>query len=196
MVGNGSVHGTPLETNMETPLGSNGPARGHAEGSKQTQFQPGHPGSKKGGGRKPRQSVLLRDMLKVYRQDEALDRTDGQRALRQMLKKSPTAFIRELADLEKAQLAAAPPQKEESHNGAELAKQPSGPAAPVPALPEGAPNLCTGCRRRLRVGQPPLSDCFECFRLNPGLKDAKCPLCGIGPWAGMDVPGEGELEQE
>jgi hypothetical protein len=92
---------------METPVGSVRPGRGQAEGSKATQFAPGHAGRKRGAGRKRRQpSRLLCDMRKIYEQDESKDRTPGLKALRKLLQENPREFIAQLGTLEKAHRAA------------------------------------------------------------------------------------------
>jgi len=160
---------------METPLESNGPARGHAEGSKQTQFQPGHPGSKKGGGRKPRQtSMLLQAMQWAFCQPESKDKTDGQRACRQMLKEDPTTFIQTLMTLQKEQAAAeakaATRPNSAQPGGAEPPRQPTEPPKPrvsVETDPNQPPN-CVSCKRRIRVGQQMLPRCPDCKALASG----------------------------
>lgn len=89
---------------MET---SENPGRGKTEGSKTTQFKPGHPG-RKHGGRKPRPpSQLLRDMRFVYGQDESKDRTPGQKHCRQILKEDANRFFAQLAKLESSHEAGA-----------------------------------------------------------------------------------------
>jgi hypothetical protein len=95
-----------METFMETAVENGAPIptrRGKSEGSRKTQFRPGHPG-RKGGGRVKEEgpSRLLRDYRRVYEQDESKDRTPGQKALRQLLKESPRDFLSQLSSLEKA----------------------------------------------------------------------------------------------
>src|SRR5262245_58577838 len=101
-----------METIMGTPLETAGSGRGQAEGSKATQFQPGHPGRKRGAGLRPRQPLrLLRDMRRVYEQDESKDCTPGQKALRKLFQDNPKEFIGQLAGLEKAHRAGATKQR-------------------------------------------------------------------------------------
>src|SRR5208337_2333241 len=96
----GKLMETIMETPTQTPMGSESPGRGQAEGSKSTRFQPGHPGRQRGGRRHRLPSQLLRDMRFVYAQDESKDRTPGQKLCRQMLKDDPKGFFSQLAKLE------------------------------------------------------------------------------------------------
>ena len=69
------VHGKLMETIMETPAQTpmGPPGRGQAEGSKTTQFRPGHPGRQRGGRRHRLPSQLLRDMAsRTYRKNQRI----------------------------------------------------------------------------------------------------------------------------
>ncbi len=89
---------------METSENS---GRGQSEGSKSTQFRPGHPGRKRGGKKSRPPSQLLRDMRAVYSQDESKDRTPGQKLCRNILKDDPNRFFAQLAKLESSHEAGA-----------------------------------------------------------------------------------------
>jgi hypothetical protein len=91
---------------METLIGSENPSRGQAEGSKTTQFKPGHPGRQPGGRKRRPPSQLLRDMRFVCAQDELKDRTPGQKLCRQILKDDPSWFFTQFAKLESSHEAA------------------------------------------------------------------------------------------
>src|SRR5262245_11933642 len=94
-----------LETSMEAPEPSLVPPssrRGRSPGSKATQFQPGHPGR-----RKPPQSERvaagfdrLAAMRHVLSNPASTDATEGEKACRVWLRKSPGQFMEALDRLE------------------------------------------------------------------------------------------------
>lgn len=97
------------ESNAESPKGA---------GEKPWQFkkgQSGNPGGKpKSGAVKP--AEILRDMRRVYRQEEKKDRTPGEKLCRRWLKDNPKEFLSHLARYEaeeEAEQARREPEPEE-----------------------------------------------------------------------------------
>jgi hypothetical protein len=138
---------------METATVTERYGRGHAPGSKRTQFQPGHTGQPANGNGSPRPSRMLLDMRAVCRQPADKDRNAAQQGLRRLLLENPQAFFARMDRLElehRQQVAAALMKVQKT---ASVSHAPRPPAAPPEPTPPANMNLEARCERCKRVGR-------------------------------------------